>query len=911
MRLKLLILSGFLCFQLASFAQQNMGIGTANPDPSSLLELNSTNAGFLPPRMTTAQRLAIPSPAVGLLVFDTNQNCLFYFTGTWVSLCSVSGATGPTGPSGASGPNGLNGATGPSGPAGATGPSGANGATGATGSNGVTGPSGANGATGATGANGVTGPSGANGATGANGVTGPSGANGATGATGANGATGPSGAAGATGPSGAAGATGPSGANGATGPSGPAGTTGPSGAAGATGPSGADGVTGPSGPAGATGPSGANGATGPSGPAGATGPSGADGATGPSGPAGATGPSGADGVTGPSGAAGATGPSGAAGATGPSGADGVTGPSGPAGATGPSGANGATGPSGPAGATGPSGADGVTGPSGAAGATGPSGADGVTGPSGADGATGPSGAAGATGPSGADGVTGPSGAAGATGPSGADGVTGPTGATGPTGDIGLIGPTGRDGATGADGATGVTGPTGPSGLDGSSSFCVTATTNYVPKFTSPTLICNSIIYDDGTNIGISTTTPITKLHVNGDARLGLIYPGPSGAYPGYGNFLIFSGGPAGSGTDSENSDFLNMARFNISNDVSELRTTIGDNSTGPGGLDYFTLGTVGSNFNLFAVRSDGNVGVGVRDAVTKFEVRGKSTFSRDGVAECCGNDATLVIGEAPGTSTRRASISFHNSGEAEGTLRLIQNNVSGINTNARRFQLFDNQGFNMGLELSGGLFYGINNSRTETRNDAGLQGSAGAQSGFFETSNPTNFPSGASSWWHLIDVRHDNPGNNYAMQLSGSFYDQKLYMRKTNGNATQAWSRVPNSTDAANSNGYLFFDVGAQNGTVEGSIRVEIVNGTLTVTGFNEGGTNLGVWYQLNNVANAKIVVLITNDDTANCGGSAKVSSTRTISVTNNGGAQQPSTDMGCSNSDGNNMTFMVAYNPL
>jgi hypothetical protein len=41
------------------------------------------------------------------------------------------------------------------------------------------------------------------------------------------------------------------------------------------------------------------------------------------------------------------------------------------------------------------------------------------------------------------------------------------------------------------------------------------TTNYVPKFTAGTTLGNSIIYDDGTNIGIGTTSPLSKLQIVG------------------------------------------------------------------------------------------------------------------------------------------------------------------------------------------------------------------------------------------------------------------------------------------------------------------------------------------------------------------------------------------------------------
>lgn len=99
------------------------------------------------------------------------------------------------------------------------------------------------------------------------------------------------------------------------------------------------------------------------------------------------------------------------------------------------------------------------------------------------------------------------------------------------------------------------------------------------------------------------------------------------------------------------------------------------------------------------------------------------------------------------------------------------------------------------LDLGTGTFgFGNANQRTETRVDAGLQGNAGAQSGFYETSAPVNYPTGATSWWHMIDVRHSNTGNNYALQIAGSFFDQELWFRKTNNSATTAWTRLLSST---------------------------------------------------------------------------------------------------------------------
>ena len=50
----------------------NVLIGTTTDTASAILNVSSTTKGFLPPRMTNAQRLAIASPAVGLMVYCTD-----------------------------------------------------------------------------------------------------------------------------------------------------------------------------------------------------------------------------------------------------------------------------------------------------------------------------------------------------------------------------------------------------------------------------------------------------------------------------------------------------------------------------------------------------------------------------------------------------------------------------------------------------------------------------------------------------------------------------------------------------------------------------------------------------------------------------------------------------------------------
>ena len=288
---RLLLTYLFLLFSSIIYSQ--VGINTNSPDPSSALDIQSTNGGILIPRLTQDQRDAIAYPATGLLIFQTNESAGFYFyngeqwtriEGAGFEQSSEAAAEGITeviagyGLSGggntgqvtldidfttfstvmpgltdyvvgfdqtgeslirisdilALAPEGNPGPVGPQGPAGLQGEQGVRGDDGV---DGALGPQGAQGP------QGVAGTDGTNGTNGADGAQGPQGEQGPAGPAGPTGPQGPQGVAGTEGADGIDGAQGPQGEQGPAGPTGPTGPQGPQGVAGTEGADGTNGLS--------------------------------------------------------------------------------------------------------------------------------------------------------------------------------------------------------------------------------------------------------------------------------------------------------------------------------------------------------------------------------------------------------------------------------------------------------------------------------------------------------------------------------------------------------------------------------------------------------------------------------------------------------------------------------------------
>jgi hypothetical protein len=128
-----------------------------------------------------------------------------------------------------------------------------------------------------------------------------------------------------------------------------------------------------------------------------------------------------------------------------------------------------------------------------------------------------------------------------------------------------------------------------SGITGS------GTTNYVPKFTSSSALGNSLIYDDGTNVGISNLLPAAKLHVSG-TFISTAFWNDSGGVSYWGSYNTAYGA------------------LTWSSGYALVHATSGNS---------LYLGANGNNTHA-SINSSGNFGIGVASANAKLQISGGS-----------------------------------------------------------------------------------------------------------------------------------------------------------------------------------------------------------------------------------------------------------------------------------------------
>ena len=93
----------------ATATQAQVGIGTASPNSTAILDITASAKGLIVPRMTTTQRDAIKSPTAGLLIYNTTTNALEIANSSslWVNLSTGATASAATGTTASTGKVGI------------------------------------------------------------------------------------------------------------------------------------------------------------------------------------------------------------------------------------------------------------------------------------------------------------------------------------------------------------------------------------------------------------------------------------------------------------------------------------------------------------------------------------------------------------------------------------------------------------------------------------------------------------------------------------------------------------------------------------------------------------------------------------------------------------------------------------
>jgi hypothetical protein len=264
------------------------------------------------------------------------------------------------------------------------------------------------------------------------------------------------------------------------------------------------------------------------------------------------------------------------------------------------------------------------------------------------------------------------GAAGSAGTSGSSGSTGSSGSSGTSGANGTSGSSGSTGSSGSSGSTGTSGSSGSSGSSGTSGAGTISngTSGYVTKFTGSTTLGNSLIYDNGSNIGINTSDPGYKFHVVTASQVSSYFHTTSTYAP-----IAWTGdGGTTKGGVIAHSGVIGIGPLNSGGTGVDGDKSLSINSTS----GYVGIGGATTNVAL-NIKTPGDTGDGTFYSTFTINNTGTSTFSRirfdrSGVARwglTLANNDTFRISNLYENGTVTAN---------DATLAIKNNNFVGIGT---------------------------------------------------------------------------------------------------------------------------------------------------------------------------------------------------------------------------------------
>ena len=311
----------------------------------------------------------------------------------------------------------------------------------------------------------------------------------------------------------------------------------------------------------------------------------------------------------------------------------------------------------------------------------------------------------------------------------------------------------------------------------------TGTTNYLPKFTGTSTIGNSQIFDNGTNVGIGTTNPISKLQVNGQFRQ--LYSRAFIANPldtdGYAGHIIVN-------SNNANGDLAGIGLYTNSSYNAAAGLFALQESSFAASMVFYTGSNLGAE--KMRITSGGNVLIGTTsNAGFKLDVNGTGRFSGS-VQEMLYATSSITSGTVfrlSNTSTGGGDFRFYStgSGNGEGAGRLVLNfngssallNISG-STGAATFSSSVTAGGRINTIGGGSNGFLVNsNVGSVTIPTTGLSFNTGFNVGYIQNYSGGNYVDlyyGASK--HIFD------GGNVGIGTASPTTNLQVFQTATAGN---------------------------------------------------------------------------------------------------------------------------------